>query len=81
MNTKHRTNEPFLAATWIRPPRLCDHLRFIRVHVDELLRAAKPGEVTHVHAYHDDDCRIFQGEPCNCEPDIRVEPDKAVLSD
>jgi hypothetical protein len=31
---------------------------------------AKPG-VTHVVYYHDDGCRIFDGQACNCKPDVR----------
>jgi hypothetical protein len=38
----------------------------------------KPG-VRHVVLYHDDDCRIFEGQACNCEPDIRffAEPSRS----
>jgi hypothetical protein len=32
----------------------------------------KAGTVSQVHVAHDDWCRIFKGQRCNCDPDIRV---------
>lgn len=31
------------------------------------------GEVSVVHFYHDDDCKIYRGEACSCEPDVVFE--------
>lgn len=31
------------------------------------------GKITHIHITHDDWCRIFDGMPCNCNPDITFE--------
>ena len=33
-------------------------------------KAAPMGSIIHVEIRHDDDCRIFRGRPCNCEPEI-----------
>ncbi len=37
------------------------------------------GQVTHLDIYHDDNCAIFRGGPCDCDPAIfqRPEPAKA----
>lgn len=32
----------------------------------------RPGEVQDVQVAHDDWCGSFQGKPCNCDPEIRV---------
>jgi hypothetical protein len=43
---------------------------------DDILKAAATGELPmtpglhHVDIYHDDDCGIFKGQPCDCNPDI-----------
>lgn len=37
----------------------------------ELLTTKGPG-VHHVTVEHDDWCAIFQGQPCNCNPDIKA---------
>jgi hypothetical protein len=31
----------------------------------------KPGRVYHLTVFHDDWCRIYSGEGCNCKPIIR----------
>lgn len=38
----------------------------------------EPGKVSHLIFYHDDWCRIYRGQNCNCEPEIRrfAEPDR-----
>lgn len=28
------------------------------------------GELVHVEVRHDDACRIFDGEPCDCDPEV-----------
>ena len=47
-----------------------DYMKKVQQMKDQFPR----GVVTDVHVYHDDDCPIFRGFPCNCDPDIRVEP-------
>ncbi len=32
--------------------------------------APQAGQVTHLDIYHDEDCSIFCGGPCDCNPDI-----------
>ncbi len=32
----------------------------------------QPGAVAHLEVYHDDDCRIWKGRACSCEPDTRL---------
>lgn len=39
-----------------------------------------PG-VKMVHVYHDDDCGIFKGKPCDCNPDVVVETKPAGKKD
>ena len=36
----------------------------------EHLEGAPMGTVLHVEIRHDDNCRIFRGRPCNCDPEI-----------
>lgn len=31
-----------------------------------------PGTVSEVAVMHDDDCEIWDGKACNCEPDFRI---------
>lgn len=31
-----------------------------------------PGGVTVAEVFHDDDCDLWSGRACNCEPDFRV---------
>ena len=33
---------------------------------------AKPGVVTHIHVYHDAWCGVYNGRPCNCNPELHV---------
>ena len=30
--------------------------------------------VHHMDIFHDDWCAIFQGKPCNCNPDVKLLP-------
>jgi len=30
----------------------------------------KPGQVIQVDVYHDDNCGIWKGGPCDCKPDL-----------
>jgi hypothetical protein len=32
----------------------------------------RPGEVTILRYYHDDDCPKLKGRDCNCDPDMEV---------
>lgn len=34
----------------------------------------RPGEAVVVEVRHDDWCAIFNGNPCNCEPDVTSRP-------
>ena len=34
------------------------------------VKHVRPGEVVHVEVRHDDDCGIFEGRPCDCEPEV-----------
>jgi hypothetical protein len=38
----------------------------------------KPGRVCHMVCYHDDDCTIYDGKGCNCDPDVKffAEPER-----
>ncbi len=38
-------------------------------------RVAGLGGVWHVDIAHDDDCAIWRGEPCDCEPEVRLRGD------
>lgn len=29
-----------------------------------------PGEIVHIEVRHDDDCRIFENRPCDCQPEV-----------
>jgi hypothetical protein len=40
----------------------------------EGLLQVRPGEAQNVEVAHDDDCAIFRGGYCGCDPDIRVRP-------
>jgi len=33
----------------------------------------KPGTVTNVHIFHDDNCSFWETGLCNCNPDIKIE--------
>lgn len=52
---------------------------------EDILRAYAAGELNltpglhHIDTYHDGDCGIFRGKPCDCDPDIiqRAEPKQA----
>ena len=46
--------------------RLPSYLRQALEH----MKHARPGEVIHVEIRHDDWCPIFEGGPCNCDPDV-----------
>jgi len=48
------------------PPYASKVLAAIQVH------GIAPGAVQVVHILHDDDCRIFSGRPCTCDPDVRI---------
>lgn len=43
------------------------YLDALRQHLRE--SAAEPG-VHHVEVRHDDDCRIFDGAACDCDPEV-----------
>ena len=54
-----------------RPPKyLAEVIAEGRTH-------GKPGEVTVVDVYHDDDCAIWQGGPCDCQPVVKARKPKA----
>jgi len=38
----------------------------------------KPGRVCHMVCYHDEDCTIYDGKGCNCDPDVKffAEPER-----
>ena len=42
----------------------------------ELGLIGEPGKVQEVDIYHDDWCGVYRGQPCNCNPEIKVRPDK-----
>jgi len=44
----------------------------------ELYRQGKlpAGRLADVDVYHDDDCAIWTGGTCNCEPEVKVRPDR-----
>ncbi len=33
-----------------------------------------PGSVTEVQVLHDDDCPVFRGRRCDCNPEVRIAP-------
>lgn len=35
----------------------------------------KPGTVRAVDVFHDNDCAIFSGGVCDCDPDVLLRPD------
>jgi hypothetical protein len=58
-----------------RRAAMAKHNSFVENYVQHLPEVgpevlSKPG-VSHMVFYHDDGCRIFDGDACNCEPDIR----------
>jgi hypothetical protein len=63
------------------------HNRFVDEYVSHLPEISldalgdalgKPG-ITHLVYYHDEWCRIYHGQACNCEPDVRffAEPQRS----
>jgi hypothetical protein len=46
-----------------------DYVRHLPEAGPEVL--GKPG-VSHVVFFHDDWCRIYGGEACSCQPDVRI---------
>ena len=42
------------------------YLRQVLEHAKDV----RPGEVVQVEVRHDDDCGIFEGRPCDCEPEV-----------
>jgi hypothetical protein len=34
------------------------------------------GRVTEVTVCHDDGCDVWEGRPCNCDPEVFVHPDR-----
>ena len=54
------TDRPVEPAAYARQP-----------YLRQLLAASlTPGALTHAYIYHDDWCSIFQGGPCDCNPDL-----------
>lgn len=51
------------------------------VKLERLLAAGqislKPGGVHIVDVVHDDRCAIHYGQPCDCDPDVKVRPYEA----
>jgi len=47
-----------------------------RAKLEAMIRAGRlslePGAVYHIDVYHDDDCGVFEGGACDCEPEIVV---------
>ena len=36
----------------------------------EHLKEAPARSVLHIEVRHDDDCKVFVGRPCDCEPEV-----------
>ena len=52
------------------------HNKFVNEYVHHLPEVGpevlgKPG-VSHMVFYHSDRCRIYDGNACNCDPDVRI---------
>lgn len=45
---------------------MSNYIRQLLKHLQE--NPPEPGDVHHVEVRHDDDCRIWDGRPCDCEP-------------
>ena len=46
-------------------------LKILRLAEEGALRA-EPGSVQSIEVAHDDDCKIFDGGLCNCDPEVRL---------
>ena len=49
-----------------------NHIRKIMALVQEGVLRAEPGSVQSIEVAHDDDCPIFNGGLCQCDPDIKL---------
>ena len=43
-------------------------------YTEKVLQAAPTQGAARVNIYHDDNCAIFRGNPCNCEPVVERVP-------
>lgn len=50
-----------------RRPR---YLALVLAHLEA--QRPKPGTFVHVEVRHDDDCALWDGGDCNCEPEIET---------
>jgi hypothetical protein len=53
-----------------RPP---NYLTALLQHL--LALEIEPGTIVHTEVRHDDDCVIWKGKPCDCEPEIETSPE------
>jgi hypothetical protein len=59
-----------------RRAAMAKHNRFVGEYVRHLpevgFEALGKSGVTHIVYFHDDWCRIYDGEACNCDPHVRL---------
>jgi hypothetical protein len=65
MNRRERRRQAAIAK---QNKFVADYVRHLPEVGPEVL--GQPG-VTHMVCFHDEGCRIYSGEGCNCEPDVR----------
>ncbi len=49
-----------------------NHVNKIKVLIRKGVLRAEPGSIQSIEVAHDDDCGIFNGGLCNCDPDVRL---------
>jgi hypothetical protein len=57
-----------------RPNPRPNYRRIIEAVLQDGTLSPTPGAVSVINVQHDDWCAIFQGEPCDCDPDIIQDP-------
>jgi hypothetical protein len=57
-----------------RPNTRPNYRKIIEAAIKNGTMAPAPGTASTIEILHDDWCVIYQGEPCNCDPDIIQHP-------
>ena len=55
-------------------PRGGNYVNKVMESIPGLRDMLSPGSLTLVQVLHDDDCGIFSGQSCDCDPDLVVHP-------
>jgi hypothetical protein len=71
--SKHKHFRPIIPPA-NRPDARPNYRKVIEAALEDGTLQLAPGTLSVINVQYDDWCAIFQGEPCNCNPDIIQKP-------